>query len=146
MPKFVFNRLFELSPELNPVRAVILFLVFFLNIGGVFAQQDFQERTKLALKEGDSQKLSRFCSEIIEFGNDGDSRSLNAKSTSEQLARFFKANPPEDAEIQFQGKGKDGRKYMICRYRSRNGSGFRFSFYWKERASPAFESIDISRD
>lgn len=128
------------------MKTPFLILVLCVLSANIQAQQDFQERAKLALKAGDSQKLSRFCSEKIEFGNEGDAKTMSLRTAGEHLARFFSSNPPEDASIQFQGKGRDGRKFMICQYKSRNGNGFRFSFYWKEQAAPAFESIDISKD
>lgn len=112
----------------------------------LFAQASFQEIAKIALKSGDSQKLSLICAEKVEFGQEGIPATITARQTGDRLASFFRANPPSDAGIQFLGKGKDGRKYMICNYSSRNGSGYRISFYWKEQANPLFESIDISKD
>jgi hypothetical protein len=123
----------------------LLFLSLFLPVLS-FAQTDFTERTKLALKSGDSQKLSRFCAEKVEFGKEGDAESMAVGKVSEELGQFFKENPPADASIHFQGKSKDGRKYLICRYKSKNGSGYRFSFYWKEKVPELLESIDISRE
>jgi|GEM_PF-4919601 hypothetical protein len=111
-----------------------------------FSQSDFPERTKLALKSGDSQKLSRFCAEKVEFGREGDAESMAALKAGDQLSLFFRENPPADASIHFQGKSKDGRKYMICRYKSKNGQNFRFSFYWKEKMPEMLESIDISKE
>lgn len=111
-----------------------------------FSQSDFPERTKLALKSGDSQKLSRFCAEKVEYGEEGDAETIASVKVSERLEKFFRENPPSDASIHFQGKSKDGRKYMICRYKSRNGAGFRFSFYWKEKVPELLESIDISKE
>jgi hypothetical protein len=110
------------------------------------AQTDFSERTKIALKAGDSQKLSRNCAEKVELGREGDAEVLNPQKAGDLLAQFFQANPPSDAVVHFQGKGKDGKKYLICKYKSKNGSAFRFSFYWKERLPELFESIDISKD
>ena len=124
----------------------LLFLLLLTIPGFLFAQSDFSERTKLALKSGDSQKLGRFCAEKVEYGLEGDAEAMTASSVTDQLTRFFRENPPQDASIHFQGKSRDGRKYMICRYRSRNGSGFRFSFYWKEKLPEALESIDISKE
>jgi hypothetical protein len=123
-----------------------LFLAFLLCPLISFSQSDFPERTKLALKSGDSQKLSRFCAEKVEFGKEGDAEAIAAGKAGEQLGLFFKENPPADVSIHFQGKSKDGRKYMICRYKSRNGRAFRFSFYWKEKVPEMLESIDISKE
>lgn len=125
-------------------KLILLLLPFFPLLS--FAQSDLPERTKLALKSGDSQKLSRFCAEKVEFGKEGDAEAMASAKAGEQLGLFFKENPPADASIHFQGKGKDGRKYMICRYKSKNGAGFRFSFYWKEKVPEMLESIDISRE
>ena len=114
--------------------------------GLLFSQNDFSERTKLALKSGDSQKLSRFCAEKVEYGKEGDAETMAVAKVGEELGQFFKENPPADASIHFQGKSKDGRKYMICRYKSKNGTGYRFSFFWKEKVPELLESIDISRE
>jgi hypothetical protein len=123
------------------------FLILALLLPGLsFSQTDFTERTKLALKSGDSQKLSRFCAEKVEYGKEGDAQTLAVGKVSEQLGLFFKENPPSDASIHFQGKSKDGRKYMICRYKSKNGSAYRFSFFWQEKVPELLESIDISRE
>lgn len=121
-------------------------LVLLFPIRQVAAQSEFSERTKLALKAGDSQKLSRVCAEKVELGREGDAESLNPQRAGDVLAKFFRENPPEDAIVHFQGKGKDGRKYLICKYKSKNGVGYRFSFYWKEKIPELFESIDISKD
>lgn len=110
------------------------------------AQSDFPERTKLALKSGDSQKLIRICAEKVEYGLEGDAESIPAGKAAEKLVQFFRENPPADAAIHFQGKSKDGRKYMICKYKSRTGAAFRFSFYWKEKVPELLESIDISSE
>ena len=126
-------------------RNLLLFSLLFLS-RWVLAQSDFSERTKLALKSGDSQKLSRFCAVKVEYGLEGDASALQAGMVGEKLAQFFRENPPSDASIHFQGKSKDGRKYMICRYLSRNGTAYRFSFYWKEKVPELLESIDISRE
>jgi hypothetical protein len=125
---------------------ILLLAILLLNLPLLSAQNNFQESAKIALKSGDSQTLGRFCSDKMEFGLEGAAQSMNSRKAAEQLGNFFRENPPADAAIQFQGKGKDGRKYMICNYTSRNGGGYRISFYWKEQASPLFESIDISKD
>lgn len=132
---------------MKKLKNLILLLAFLLlNPKELFAQNNLQESAKLALKSGDSQTLGRFCSDKLEFGLEGAAQSMNSRKAAEQLAVFFRSNPPADAAIQFQGKGKDGRKYMICNFSSRNGTGYRISFYWKDQATPLFESIDISKD
>jgi hypothetical protein len=135
----------NISKMYTTIFPFILILTLWFN-GKAIAQSDFPERTKLALKAGDSQKLSRNCAEKIEFGIEGDAESINSQAAGERLSKFFRENPPVDANVQFQGKGKDGRKYMVCKYKTKSGSAFRISFYWKEKLPEQFEAIDISRD
>jgi len=124
--------------------AFVLFLMASPFLG--ICQQGFPERTKLALKSGDSQKLGRICATKVEFGLEGDAQEVQGSEVAGKLAGFFRDNPPVDASVLFQGKSKDGRKYLICRLNTKNGGVFRFSFYWKEAAVEALEVIDISRE
>jgi hypothetical protein len=124
---------------------LVLSILIFQILSG-FAQQNLSENAKIALKSGDSQKLSRLCAASLEFGLDGDAEAMSSRKVAENLAGFFRQNPPADALIQFQGKGKDGRKFLVCKYKSSKGSDFRISFYWKEKAPEQFEAIDITKD
>lgn len=124
--------------------AFVLFLMTSPFLG--ICQQGFPERTKLALKSGDSQKLGRICATKVEFGLEGDAKEILGSEVAGKLAVFFRDNPPVEASVLFQGKSKDGRKYLICRLNTKNGGVFRFSFYWKEAAVEALEVIDISRE
>ena len=135
------------NDENNKFMRVIAFVLLlmaspFLGI----CQQGFPERTKLALKSGDSQKLGRICATKVEFGLEGDAQEILGSEVAGKLAGFFRENPPVDASVLFQGKSKDGRKYLICRLNCKNGGVFRFSFYWKEAQVEALEVIDISRE
>jgi hypothetical protein len=120
-----------------------LVLLFWTNLLAHGQNDSFLERTKLALKSGNSQKLAELMAEKIQFGNDGEAETLKNTEAEKELNQFFKNHLPSDLTQLFEGKSKDGKKYFIGKLSTKSGN-YRVSVYWKETPQPRLISIDIS--
>lgn len=128
------------------MKNLMLTLVFIVVGTLAFAQPaSTLERTKLALKTGNSQLLGQMMGEKIQLGFDGEAQSLAAKEGEKRIDAFFKSNPVSELSQLFQGQSKDGKQYFIGVIKTRTGS-FRVSVYWVESPKAQMLSIDFSKE
>jgi len=136
--------LFEIL-KIEVKTSLLLFFFISLNFPSLGQSGNFLDRTKLALKSGNSQKLSQLMGEKVQIGFEGESAMLAQKDAENKLTIFFKTNPPTEVSQLFQGQSKDGKQYFIGKLKSVNGE-FRVSVYWSETTNNQMISIDISKE
>ena len=103
------------------------------------------ERTKLALKSGNSQQLGQMMADQIGFGFEGESTQQPSKEAVAQLHAFFRTNPVSDLAQLFQGQSKDGKQYFIGQLKAKSAT-YRVSVYWVEVPRNQILSIDITKE
>jgi hypothetical protein len=108
-------------------------------------KQSFLERTKLAFKTGNSQKILQMMGGKLQFGYEGESAMVSAQEAGARLTTFFKTNPPSDLQVLFQGQSKDGRQYFIGSLKTPGGN-YRVSVYWAEAPKEQILSLDLSKE
>jgi len=119
---------------------------FSLLSGVAFGQSSsVLERTKLALKSGNSQQMGQMMADKIQYGYEGEAKVMTTKEAVTQLAGFYKSNPVAELTQLFQGQSKDGKQYFIGLLKTRNGI-FRCSVYWIESPKSQILSMDISKE
>jgi len=107
--------------------------------------QSFLEKTKLALKSGNSQKIIQMMGDKLQFGFEGEATMMTSKEAGNRLATFFKSNMPSDISSLFQGQSKDGRQYFIGILKTPAGE-YRVSVYWTEAPKEQILTFDISKE
>lgn len=107
--------------------------------------QSFLEKTKLALKSGNSQKIIQMMGDKLQFGFEGEATMMTSKEAGNRLATFFKSNTPSDVSPLFQGQSKDGRQYFIGILRTPTGE-YRVSVYWSVLPKEQILTFDISKE
>ena len=136
--------LFELFKNYVKI-SLLLFFALVLKFTATAQTGSFLERTKLALKSGNAQKLSQLMGEKVQMGFEGESAMLSHKEAKAKLVSFFRSNPPTDIVQLFQGQSKDGKQYFIGKLKS-SGLEFRISVYWSETPKNEMISMDITRE
>jgi hypothetical protein len=124
--------------------ALFFSVVLFTGLAPVISQS-FLDRTKLALKTGNSQKILQMMGDKLQFGFEGEASMMGSKEAGAKLAAFFKVHPPSDLSSIFQGQSKDGRQYFIGTLKSASGD-YRVSVYWAEQPREQILSIDFSKE
>lgn len=128
------------------MKNLILLLGFLVLETMAFAQPgNTLERTKLALKTGNSQLLGQMMGEKIQLGFDGEAQSMASKEGEKRIDAFFKSNPVSDLSQLFQGQSKDGKQYFIGVIKTKTGN-FRVSVYWVESPIAQMLSLDFSKE
>ena len=107
--------------------------------------QSFLEKTKLALKTGNSQKIIQMMGDKLQFGFEGEAAMMSSRDAGSRLTTFFKTNPPTEISPLFQGQSKDGRQYFIGILKAPTGE-FRVSVYWTEQPKEQILTFDISKE
>lgn len=123
---------------------VLLIILLFSNL--VFGQSgNTLDRTKLALKGGNSQILGQMMGEKVQLGFDGEAQSLGPREAEAKMDAFFKKFQVVDLLQLFQGQSKDGKQYFIGVLKTKNGD-FRVSVYWVDSPKTRLLSLDFSKE
>jgi hypothetical protein len=122
---------------------IVVLLTVFIPLAG--NSQSFLEKTKLALKSGNSQKIIQMMGDKLQFGFEGEATMMTSKEAGNRLAAFFKSNVPSDVSPLFQGQSKDGRQYFIGILKTPSGE-FRVSVYWTEAPKEQILTFDITKE
>ena len=140
----LFWLVFEAIEWMMKVGYFLLFLLFFVPM--VQAQTPSAlDRTKLALKSGNSQQMALMMAEKLQFGFEGEGVFMPSKTAESQLMNFYKSHPVTELSQLFQGQSKDGKQYFIGLLKTKNGN-FRASVYWVEVPKVQIMSIDFSKE
>lgn len=84
----------------------------------VFAQNEIFNPIKDVLKTGNAKEVSRYLSQSVEIGVDGNLNTYSKAQAEFVLRDFFKKHPPTDFNIIHTGESKTHQPYAIGRYQS----------------------------
>lgn len=130
-----------------PILTYFFLLPVFLLIASipVFRPQDVTEEVGEAISRADSGKLSRFFSNMIEIGIEGEKNNYSNVQAEFVMRDFFKKNQPKSFKYIHKGNSKKGDLYTIADYASQNRN-FRFYILLKQSNGKfLIETIDINQ-
>jgi hypothetical protein len=127
-------------------------LFFFLYFGAAHptmaqTEEEVIDAAKNAIEAGSSRELTKYFYTRVELGVN-ENKASYGKSQAEFVVReFFAKNPPKSFEYIHKGASKEGLRYLIGKYTSKEGNTYRAYILIKEYEGSYFiDTLDFSKE